>query len=315
VAAVAATSPANLDLDDPMGRVAAAIVALDVQVTRRLGDATTLARLACLLRDAGFAAVEAVGALGRVTSAAVAGAEEVGTRAPALVSTARAAARLGAEVRSGLERFRLDLAATQAALSGLTTQLATTALHAELTSATAAIAWPPNDPGPESVPAASAAELARVVASDLDALIAELAATRDALIQARTGAQNCADQLKRMHAFIEGWRVQVPQWHVTDQIGKQLGLIDARQRLVGDHITALRQVAQTAGEAIELCSAAGLLEPMNAIGRATADTRGPRGRHAVASAPDQEATAAGEPPRPVSTYDAFAATPNRGDTP
>jgi hypothetical protein len=126
-------------------------------------------------------------------------------------------------------------------------------------------------------------EIGRLVASDLDGLIAALAGARDTLTGVTEAAEGCAESLRHLRTFIDAWRVQVPRWHVTEAIAEHLAIIDTRQRLIGDHVTLLIHLADAAREGAGLCSATGLLEPMNAIGGATSSRRGARGRHAVAT--------------------------------
>ncbi|MDR1426303.1 MAG: PAS domain-containing protein [Bifidobacteriaceae bacterium] len=277
--------------EDPVIGLATAIGALDAQVRPRLERADTLNRLAETLRETSWGGAEVMGTLGRIAAAAMVGSAEVGDAAPALVSTAKAAATLGAGTLTRVQALLADVTEARGAVGRLEARLATVAVHGALVRAAADAAWPPADPGPGTVPAACAVELARVLVSGIDELISNLASTRDILARVREGADAAAEDVARFHGFINSWRLQVPRWHITERIEAHLGVMDGRQRLAAEHVAQLRELAGTCQEGIEYCAAAGLFGPMNAIGHLATATRGPKGRHAVATPPDLGALA------------------------
>ncbi|MDR1151539.1 MAG: hypothetical protein LBK72_03510 [Bifidobacteriaceae bacterium] len=272
--------PETTVVEDPMVDLWAVIVGLEANLGSRLGDADGASGLAERLRETSWGAMEVMGTLGRISSAAVIGSSDVSASAPALLTTAKAVAAFGGQATERLDALSKDVRATRSTVAGLGIHLAAAVLLAHVVGAAAATAWPPNDPGPGAVPAASAAEMARLLVGLLDGLIGEFGATRDALGQTADLAATTADDVAAFHQMAGSWRLQLPRWNVADHVGTHLGAMDGRARLAAEHVDHLRDLASTCRRAMGRCAAAGLFEAMNEIDALALAARGPRGRHA-----------------------------------
>jgi hypothetical protein len=261
---------------DPITELVGAIGGLESILGERLIAVPQVFQLAEGLRETSWGALEIMGTLGRIASAAVDGSSQVSSQAPALLSTARAVAGVGIRAVGELETLVAGVRPARRALAEAETQLGTVVLLARLVATAAAAAWPPADPGPDAVPAASVTEMAHGLLGCLDDLIAKLAEARDGLesVAARAGA--AVEDVSRFHSFAAAWRVQLPRWNVAGQVEPQLAVIDGRQRLAAEHVELLRGLSDASSHGGDWCIPGGLFEPMNTIDQLLA--RGSRRR-------------------------------------
>ncbi|MDR1294629.1 MAG: hypothetical protein LBK59_06685 [Bifidobacteriaceae bacterium] len=280
VAGVALAQAVTPVTGDPMEDMRAVIGGMEANLGSRLRETEGIPQLVERLRETSWGTVEMMGTLGRISSAAVIGSSEAGASAPVLLATAKAVAAFGARATGGLDTVGGHVRTTRSLVAHLGIHMGAVTLLAHVVAAAAATAWPPKDPGPGTVPAASVAEMARLLVGMLDDLIGELGATRDALARTADLAVAAASDVAAFHQMAGSWRLQLPRWDVADRLGPYLSAMDGRARLGGEQVGHLQGLADGCRHGIERCVTTGLFEAMNEIDALAVAARGPRGRHA-----------------------------------
>lgn len=213
-----------------------------LEVAQALGDTLVwldeLAELAEALRVAAESARETAADLWSVTELAREASVPVASSAPVLVRTSEAMSRIAADLVANLLGLATDLAEVRAAVVGQRFGIALARLHDDTVILFAREVLVGEAPAADlrHVPA-----LCRVLCDDMDALTRT---TRSRLRAVREASELACDQLARFQTFLSTWRLQVPRFGVSAELGPHVGPVDGHLGTGRTRIAALRELAE-----------------------------------------------------------------------
>lgn len=259
-ARVAASGPPPEVADPgPVGEVLAAAIDVIRSLTEGIDRLDALQRLVDDLQVASEGARITADDLGAATSAAGRASAEVAARAPVLVRTSAAMDRLASDLVGCLVELAEALVTVRRAVMEQRFRIALARLHADMVVAFA-VEMITGEAPPDDL--RHVLLLCRAVQEDVDALAATGESTARRLAAVRDDVEATRRRLEQFRTFLSTWRLQVPRYGVTRELGSHVGPIDDHLTRGHGRIAALRHLAdQCLAEATPLDSAA-LIGPL-----------------------------------------------------
>lgn len=258
--------PPRLSDGGPVGEVLAAALDVDHGLREALGRLDALKDLVDALQVASDGAQVTASDLKAVTDLAAAASAQVAGSAPVLVRTSDAMGRLAGELTDGLNELAAELASVRMTVMEQRFRIALARLHNDMVISFAIEvlqgAAPPE--GLTYVP-----PLCRTLSDDLDALTGSTEEMSRRLDAIGVDIERAREQLEGFRTFLSTWRIQVPRYGVTRQLGGHVAPIDGHLGRGHGRIAALRELAQQCVASSHPVDSAALVGPVWRIMRAT----------------------------------------------
>ncbi|MDR0625952.1 MAG: hypothetical protein LBG11_01620 [Bifidobacteriaceae bacterium] len=216
-------------------------VALDELIGELLGRLDALQYLAEALQAGSSQLGGTVAALAQVTQVALDASRHVVANAPILVSTANAMAQVGAGTEQVVEPLPERLSQVRLGVMELRFRIALAQLHNDMVINFALENLDGFAP-PEGflyVPL-----LCYALADDVEAVSSGLEGAQQVLADVGRHVESAGASLGQFQKFLSAWRIQVPRYGVSAQLGGLVGPIDGQLHRSHEELGALRDLAR-----------------------------------------------------------------------
>ncbi|MDR3107578.1 MAG: hypothetical protein LBU05_05205 [Bifidobacteriaceae bacterium] len=217
-------------------------VNLDEHIGELLGRLDSLQHLAETLQAGSKQLGGTVATLASVTQVALDASQQVAVNAPILVSTANAMTQVGASAEQVVAPLPERLAQIRLGVMELRFRIALAQLHNDMVMNFALENLDGFAP-PEGflyVPL-----LCYALADDVEAVSAGLEGAQQVLTDVGRHVESAGASLGQFQKFLSAWRIQVPKYGVSAQLGSLVGPIDQQLHRSHEELGALRDLAET----------------------------------------------------------------------
>lgn len=260
VSRVAASAPsAGREAPGAVGEVLAAALDVSAGLADALGRLDALKELVDDLQIASEGARITADDLGAATSAAGRASSHVAGTAPVLARTSAAMDRLAAELAGSLAGLAEALATVRLTVMEQRFRIALARQHSDVV---VAFADEVISGGTTADDLAHVVPLCRALQEDLDALTASGERSARQLAAVRDEVEATRGRLEQFRTFLSTWRLQVPRYGVTQQLGPHVGPIDDLLARGHGRIAALRRLAEQCVAQAAPVDAAALVGPL-----------------------------------------------------